>query len=69
LKRVIGLLTKPISSRVLFDLEGLDHGRWWNVRTSAQIDQGATSIGSTFATIRDLVADKLDLERIVTKES
>jgi len=68
LKIVVGVLTEPVGSGGLGDLEGLDQLGGGQVGTSAQIDKRARSVGSDDSGVGDLVGEELNLERIVLEE-
>lgn len=69
LQRVVGGLAEPVSRGVLCDFERLHHIRVRDVRTSAQVDQSAASVGCHLTAIRDLVADQLHLEWVGGEET
>ena len=65
---IIGVLSEPVGSGGLGDLEGLDQFGCGQVRTSTQIDKRTRSVSSDEGSIGDLVGKELDLERIVLEE-
>lgn len=68
LQVIIGVLTQPVSSRGLGDLEGLSLSSGWQMGTSAQIDKGTRLVSSGDGVLGNLVGDQLSLERIVLEE-
>ncbi len=65
LKRLVGSISKPVRRRVLLHRKRLDATRVNDVRTTAQIDQGAASVNGRRRAIRNLVLDDVHLVRII----
>lgn len=65
LQRVVLLVSLPVGRGVVGHREGLDLRGVREMRATAQVDEGTTTVGSANRSVRDLIAQDLDLVLVI----